>query len=132
MSRGNFYYAMGWVGNSAGSWRSGEIGRFDDLRESLVTPLLLVAIGAIAQALSAFVDVSVLSSVLPIFGFTLGLIGVISLFSIPEKGTMYVGGWTFISVLLFAYNIIGIGEFLTDLIPLAILILYGIYKVHNP
>jgi len=72
-----------------------------------------------------------LASTLPLFSLALGLAGVISMFSISKKGLLYVGGWTFISVLLFGYNLIGASEFLTDLIPVGLLVAYAIYTLAN-
>jgi len=131
MSRGNYYYARGWVGNSGSSWTSGELARFSDFEDSLVTPILFFAVGALLQAFSAFADMNWLASTLPLFSLALGLAGVISMFSISKKGLLYVGGWTFISVLLFGYNLIGASEFLTDLIPVGLLVAYAIYTLAN-
>lgn len=57
MSRGNYYYAMGWVGNNQNSFGSGGIGRLDDYGSGLLTSVVLLALGAILQAFSAFADV---------------------------------------------------------------------------
>ena len=128
MSRGNYYYARGWVGSER-SWNSGEVDRFSDFGEGLVTSIMLLALGVIIQVFSAFADVSWLGSTLPLFSLVLGIIGVIVMLSISEKGFMYVGGWTFVSILLYSYSLIGIEEFLTDLIPVAILVIYGLAEL---
>jgi hypothetical protein len=129
MSRGNYYYARGWVGHGGGGFGSGEGARLSDFGNSMATSLLFLVMGVLLQAFSAFADVSWLSSTLPMFSFALGLIGVISMFSIPEEGIWYVGGWTFVSFLLFGYNLIGTGEFLTDLIPAGMVVAVVILSI---
>ena len=123
MSRGNYYYARGWVGNSESHWTLGEVGRFEDYGDGLMQSILLLVLGAMIQAFSAFADTSWLASSLPLFSLVLGVIGVIGILAVSEKGALYVGGWTFASVLLFWFNLISAGEFLTDLIPIALLVL---------
>jgi hypothetical protein len=130
MSRGNYYYARGWVGHGESNWSRGEIARFDDWGDSLVTSIMFLMTGVILQAFSAFADVNWLASTLPLFSSLIGVIGVLSMFNMPKKGLLYVGGWTFISVLLFAYKLINASEFLTDLIPIA-LIVYAFYKANS-
>ena len=124
MSRGNYYYARGWVGHSSSGWTRGEIGRFQDFGDSMLQSVLFLVMGVLLQAFSAFADVHWLASALPFFAFVLGLIGIISMLTIPKEGLLYARGWTFVSGFLFVYKLIGTGEFLTDLIPLAIVILF--------
>ena len=128
MSRGNYYYARGWVGSKTSGWTHGEVGRLDALGDGIANSILLIALGAIIQTISAFMDVNILSSVLPLFSLVLGVAGVVVVLQVSEKGLLYVGGWTFISLLLFGYNIIGVTEFLIDLIPIGILVVYAVVK----
>jgi hypothetical protein len=69
------------------------------------------------------------SSFLPIFSLTLGIVGVIAILQVTEKGLLYVGGWTFVSLLLYASNIIRVGALLINLIPLGILVVYTLYDL---
>jgi len=117
---------MGWVGHNENSLESGGVGRMDDYGSGLLTSVFLLAMGAILQAFSAFADVHWLAATLPLFSLAFGIAGVISMFSVPEKGVWYVAGWTFISILLFGYGLVGGWEFLTDLIPVALVILYAL------
>jgi hypothetical protein len=129
MSRGNYYYARGWVGNNQNNWGSGGIGRLDDYGDGLVTSLVLLIIGVLLHAFSAFADVHWLAATLPLFSLVFVIAGVISMFSIPEKGVWYVGGWTIVSIVLFGYGLVGGWEFLSDLIPLALVILYMLNEI---
>ena len=89
MSRGNYYYAMGWVGERSNSWGGGEIARVDDWRDGMITSLMLIVLGAMLQAFSAFADVSWLASTLPLFSLVFGILGIISMFSLPGKGILF-------------------------------------------
>ena len=106
MSRENYYYARDWVGNSQNSWGRGGIGRLDDYGDGLVTSIVLLVIGALLNVFSAFADVHWLAVTLPLFSLAFAIVGVISMFSIPEKGVWYVSGWTIISILLFGYGLV--------------------------
>lgn len=123
MSRGNYYYARGWVGNSESRWTLGEISRFEGYGDELMQSILLLVFGAIIQAFSAFADTSWLASSVPLFSLVLGVISILGILAVSEKGALYVGGWTFTSGLLFWFNLISAGEFLTDLIPVILLII---------
>lgn len=128
MSRGNYYYAMGWIGNKTSSWADGGIGRFNALEEGFIQSVELFALGAVIQALSTFIGINLFLDVLPLFSFMLGITGAIAILNVIEKGQLYIFGWTFISVLLFVYNIIKVGEFLIDLVPIVVLIVYAIVR----
>ena len=52
----------------------------------MVTSLMLLALGVMLQAFSAFADVSWLSSILPLFSFVFGIVGIMSMSSLPGKG----------------------------------------------
>ena len=123
MSRGQYYYAMGWTNNDTDSWTMGEIGRIDGFVDSFVTSLLFLVFGAIAQMLSNIMNTSLLATTLPIFNLVLGFVGIIAVFTVSEKGILYIVGWTMVSVLLALFGLIGALELIIDLIPVSIIIL---------
>lgn len=127
MSRGNYYYARGWVGHGNGGFIGGGGGRLGDLGDGLTTSIIFLILGVMLQAFSAFGDVNWLSSTLPIFSLFFGVAGVIGMLAVAEEGIFYVGGWTFVSMLLYIYGVIGAGEFLTDLIPVGILFAVAVF-----
>lgn len=129
MSRGNYYYAKGWVSSNTSGFTSGGMGRLESLGDSIIQSLGLFVIGAVMQSCSTVLDISMFSSFLPIFSLTLGIVGVIAILQVTEKGLLYVGGWTFVSLLLYASNIIRVGALLINLIPLGILVVYMLYDL---
>lgn len=123
MSRGQYYYAMGWTNNDTDSWTMGEIGRIDGFVDSFVTSLLFLVFGAIAQMLSNIMNTSLLATTLPIFNLVLGFVGIIAVFTVSENGILYIAGWTLASVLLALFGLIGALELIIDLMPVGIIIL---------
>ena len=123
MSRGQYYYVMGWTNNNTNSWTMGEIGRIDGFVESFVTSLIFLVFGAITQMLSNIMNTSLLATTLPVFNFVLGFVGIIAVFTVSEKGILYIVGWTMVSVLLALFGLIGALELIIDLIPVSIIIL---------
>ncbi len=61
---------------------------------------------------------------LPLFSLLIVTISIIEIIKVSKNGILYVFGWTFIPILLFLYNTIGVIGFLADLILIAILIIY--------
>ena len=51
--------------------------------------MALFALGAIIKAFSTFIGVSLLSDVLPLFSFILGITGAIAIPNVSEKGPLY-------------------------------------------
>jgi hypothetical protein len=124
MSRGNYYYKMGWIGNKTNNWASGEMSRFNALKDGIKKSVIFLTIGTLIEVIPKLINVGTFSYILPLLSFIFVIVGIISMLNISEKGPLYVGGWTFISVLLFIYNIIGFNDFLIDLIPISILSVY--------
>lgn len=128
MSRGNYYYAKGWISGKTNGWTNGERGRFNALEDGFIQSITLFILGVIIQAFSTFEDVSMFSAAVPLLSFIFGLTGAIATLEVSKKGWLYVSGWTFISVVLFVYNIIKVDVLLVDLIPIAVLIVYAIVR----
>lgn len=129
MSRGNYYYARGWVGRGADNWTAGSTDRFEDFFSSIYLSIFMLVIGAIAQVLSNFINVSLLTTTLPLFNITIGFIGIVSILTVPEEGMLFTAGWTFVSILLFIGGGIGGWELLVDFIPAGFLIISKLVEV---
>ena len=107
----------------------GESARINDYEDGIKQAVALLVIGAVLQAFSAFMDVSILTSIIPIITLTFAIGGAIGIFAEVGKGALYTAGWTFISVILFSAGAIGGIEFAIDSIPLSVLILYGLNEI---
>ena len=129
MSRGNYYYAMGWVGRGTDSWSAGGVDRFEDFFSGIYLSIFMLVIGAVAQALSNFINVSLLTTTLPLFNLVIGFIGIVSILAVPEEGVLFTAGWTFVSILLFMGGGISGWKLLTDFIPAGFLIISKLVEV---
>lgn len=129
MSRGNYYYAMGWVRHGTDSWSAGGVDRFEDFFSGICLSIFIVVMGAVAQALSNVINVSLLTTTLPLFNLAIGIIGVVSILTVPKEGILFAAGWTFVSIMLFMSGGIGGWEFLTDSIPIGFLIVSRIVEI---
>jgi hypothetical protein len=117
-------------GGSTRSFETGEIFRIDDFGETLYYGILFVVVGALGTAIVSLLPSSPLTGMIPSLIFlaniALTVTGIIAMFAIPDKGIFYTLGWTFVSILLLWYGFIGAGEFMMDMIPLGILIIYAV------
>lgn len=114
------------------SFSSGSTFRIDDYVDGVRVVILLGVLATIIPALLAVMPSSVMtsmvSSLVPslilMLNLALTVTGIFAMFAIPDKGALYTLGWTFVSILLLMFGLIGGGEFLIDLIPAGILVIY--------
>ena len=114
------------------SFSSGSTFRIDDYVDGVRVVILLGVLATIIPAFLAVMPSSVMtsmvSSLVPslilMLNLALTVTGIFAMFAIPDKGALYTLGWTFVSILLLMFGLIGGGEFLIDLIPVGILVIY--------
>lgn len=96
--------------------------RFEDFVEVVKVLFVLGILVYMATVINQFIPMTMFLDIVPLFYAVLTIMVVVGVLGIPEYGPIFTVGWTIASLILAGVGLIGVGELLLDLIPIAIVV----------
>lgn len=96
--------------------------RFEDFVEVVKVLFVLGILVYMATVINQFIPTTKFLDIVPLFYAVLTIMVVVGVLGIPEYGSIFTVGWTIASLILAGVGLIGVGELLLDLIPIAIVV----------
>ncbi len=100
--------------------------RFEDFVQVTKALIVIGVLVYMAMAINQYIPMTMFLNIVPLLYVAITVIVVVGIFSVPEYGPLFTVGWTIASLVLAGVGVMGVGELLLDLVPIAIVVYYAV------